>query len=1329
MAPPFVFPSDLKDLEDSGDGLSLSVECSVDVSSLRSSQLEELVKGVAFDLSDREIFCIEEQDVFDRVYSLVRHFANLPTSSKFNLVETLRSNLSVLLPSVDSLSRAPNSSSPSPTSSPGTAADQVPDITTRIASHRNALKIYTFFLLTIARTEELSGSDSGASSKVGMQGRKKNPTCTWNWQAQRVRIINLIANSLEINLSLLFGSSDIDENYLSFISKCTFSLYEIQALLKDADTREGLARIIGTISTKYRRTAESCASILHLIYKFDYTVPHLAELVAAAEKKFGDGCVAISLVREIGRTDSKEYVRDGAGAENIGRFLVELADKSPKLMSTNVGVLVPHFGGESYKIRNALVGVLGKLVCKAYKDVEGEVSSKCLQLRAKQAMLEILLERCRDVSAYSRSRVLQVWAELCEVHAVSIGLWNELAVVASGRLEDKSAMVRKSALILLVTMLQHNPFGPQLRVAAFEATLEKFKDKLQSMEPPVTSDINLEDDNQEDGVVAEQGESVSDSCLTSTEEQHQDNDAIIPEIGNLEQTRALVASLEAGLRFSRCITSLMPTLVQLLASSSITDVENTILLLMRCRQFQIDGSDASLRRMLPLVFSQDKSIYEAVENTFTTIYIGKNPMETARNLLNLAMDSSIGDLGALEILISSLMSKGEISNGTISALWDIFSFNVNGVAAAQSRGSLSILCMAAKSTPAILGSHLQDIIDIGFGRWAKEETLLARTACIALERLSEEDKDKLRTTSNKVFGILHNLITGFWLPENIWYATVDKAIRTIYALHPQPEAFAADIVKKFVSAIFSCRERDEVTDNSSNEFHNFMFTVPAAKLGRFLFVISHIALSQLVYIEACVQNIRKQKLKKEKLKIETETVNGGLTKETEIQGINAELGLGVSEDAIIDSLSERAEKEIVSGGSIEKNLIGYCAPFLSKLCRNLNLIQKFPELQASAMLALCRLMIVDSDFCESNLQLLFTVVESASTETVRSNCTVALGDLAVRFPNLLEPWTENMYARLRDPSVSVRKNAVLVLSHLILNDMMKVKGYIYEMTMRIEDEDERIASLAKLFFNELSKKGSNPIYNLLPDILSSLSNQNISEDAFNNIMQFLINSIKKDKQMEALVEKLCNRFSGATDNRQWKHIAYCLSQLTFSEKGLKKLIESFKAYEHALCDESVMDHFRSIINKCKKFGKAEIKSYIDEFEEKLNKIHTYRKEQEATARNAQVHQQNYGSLEDFLIRENTSGKATNEGGVINPSLGGKSISSGEGGSLETNDATSKESCVSSIANECETDGTEVQSSKTKRGVSKYQTRRVRVSASLNQIDSGTKQRRTRSTRR
>lgn len=191
--------------------------------------------------------------------------------------------------------------------------------------------------------------------------------------------------------------------------------------------------------------------------------------------------------------------------------------------------------------------------------------------------------------------------------------------------------------------------------------------------------------------------------------------------------------------------------------------------------------------------------------------------------------------------------------------------------------------MAAKSTPGILGSHLQDIVDIGFGRWAKEEPLLARTACIALERLSEEDKEKLRTTNNKVFGVLNSLITGFWLPEKIWYAAADKAISTIYSLHPLPEAFAADIVKKYLSSVFSCSGRDEAINNISGDSINFMSTVTAAKLGRFLFVISHIALNQLVYIESCIRNIRKQKLRKEKSKVEMPDENGGLDKEIEVR--------------------------------------------------------------------------------------------------------------------------------------------------------------------------------------------------------------------------------------------------------------------------------------------------------------------------------------------------------------------------------------------------------------------------------------------------------------
>jgi condensin complex subunit 1 len=387
-------------------------------------------------------------------------------------------------------------------------------------------------------------------------------------------------------------------------------MFENAALLKDSNSKDALCRIIGACSTKYHYTAQSSVSIMHLIHKYDFVVIHMADAVAGAEKKYSDGSLATSIVREIGRTNPKDYVKDTVGAENVGRFLVELADRIPKLISTNIGILVPHFGGESYKIRNALVAVLGKLVSKAFKDIDGEVSTKNIRLRTKQAMLEILLERCRDVSAYTRSRVLQVWGELCEEHSLSIGLWNEVAEVAAGRLEDKSAIVRKSALNLLIMMLQHNPFGPQLRVASFEATLDQYKKKLRELEPSEGADNeNTNGDGEVDNldfeaVEKEQQGSVTDTFMSQEEDaipMQNGSDSSVPDVGNLEQTRALVASLEAGLRFSKCIEATMPTLVQLMASSSATDVENTILLLMRCKQFQIDGSEECLRKMLPLV--------------------------------------------------------------------------------------------------------------------------------------------------------------------------------------------------------------------------------------------------------------------------------------------------------------------------------------------------------------------------------------------------------------------------------------------------------------------------------------------------------------------------------------------------------------------------------------------------------------------------------------------------------------------------------------------------------------------------------------------------------
>lgn len=227
----------------------------------------------------------------------------------------------------------------------------------------------------------------------------------------------------------------------------------------------------------------------------------------------------------------------------------------------------------------------------------------------------------------------------------------------------------------------------------------------------------------------------------------------------------------------------------------------------------------------------------------------------------------------------------------ITALWDFFCFNVSGTTAEQSRGALSVLCMVAKSSAGILGSHLQDIIDIGFGRWAKVDPLLARTACLAIERLSDDDKKKLLVTSGaRIFGILERLITGCWLPGNIWYAAADKAIAAIYAIHPTPETVAADIVRKTTNSVFN-DGGDDLQNNNDTSKVSILTTVQVAKLSRWLFVLSHVAMNQLVYIESCARKIQKQKVTKEKMAAESQSVDSNGTTSTGVQKVSVAFSL------------------------------------------------------------------------------------------------------------------------------------------------------------------------------------------------------------------------------------------------------------------------------------------------------------------------------------------------------------------------------------------------------------------------------------------------------
>lgn len=290
---------------------------------------------------------------------------------------------------------------------------------------------------------------------------------------------------------------------------------------------------------------------------------------------------------------------------------------------------------------------------------------------------------------------------------------------------------------------------------------------------------------------------------------------------------------------------------------------------------------------------------------------------------------------------------------------------------------------------------------------------------------------------------------------------------------------------------------------------------------------------------------------------------------------------GNAEDDIGDLIANIREKELLYG---EKSLLALYGPMIAAICASpkryrVSFCHKYntnfqsPTLREAAVLALTKFMCVSSAFCEAHLLLLFKILETSRDPIVRSNIVIALGDIAVCWGSLIDdvsgvqpmrepPLTlqnsERLYQGLTDPDPIVKKNTLMVLTHLILNGMIKVKGQLGEMAKCLEDPDQRIADLAKLFFSELSTK-DNALYNNLQDVISHLSigAHAVDEETFEKTMRFIFKFIEKEKQAEAIVEKLCQRFRLATEERQWRDIAFCLSLLPFkSERSMKKLIEA-----------------------------------------------------------------------------------------------------------------------------------------------------------------------------
>ncbi|XP_065304685.1 condensin complex subunit 1-like isoform X2 [Dermacentor albipictus] len=715
----------------------------------------------------------------------------------------------------------------------------------------------------------------------------------------------------------------------------------------------------------------------------------------------------------------------------------------------------------------------------------------------------------------------------------------------------------------------------------------------------------------------------------------------------LYKQKMLVLYLKDCTDFAEKIQAMIPTLCEMLYSRTQSDIQEAIAFFVSAHRLGIRGATVGIRKMLPLVWSREQSIREAVANSYRDVYFNQpctNAKTRARNIADglseLVNVVTTSELICLEQLVTELVKTGDISSMVLRFLWERYTMEQADSSREDCLAATQLLSMVASADSNMVTKNLELLVSVGLGERGKADLDFCRHTCSIIQKmggthLAEKAPLQRFENSHSMFVQLQDILLETFTDTSltVWIPTMERALDVIYKYAMQPAEIAYTILHGLAERLLprcqQCAAVNGVAEAKPQDSQNLqeengevaveespqtpLFECSSLLLSRTLACVGQVALRQLIYLDVDVfaqlkrkreaVKDRKEQVAKRKKRQSFSATGHVLTQSQEAadsQNADDEMLGPVTDDTDAEYIVHLLDDVLLS----EENCLGTWSKLVVHVVTEQSTYTD-EGVRTVASLALAKLMSINAQFCEQHLALLFDIMENSPDPVIRTNLVVAVGDLMVRFPNLLHTWTEKIYARLQDPSRDVKMGTLKTVSFLILNDMIKVKGQISDIAAMVMDKDAELADMCRNFFFELGSKG-NALYNLLPDIISHLSDEEhgIDENNFHVVMKLLFSCISKDKQLENFVEKLCFRFMLMTTERHWRDLAYCLSLIPFGERGIKKLHENMVCFADKMHVDAVYESITGIISNAKKAQvmKADVKVILEELEDLVEEL-------------------------------------------------------------------------------------------------------------------------------
>ncbi|CCW67828.1 unnamed protein product [Phytomonas sp. Hart1] len=825
--------------------------------------------------------------------------------------------------------------------------------------------------------------------------------------------------------------------------------------------------------------------------------------------------------------------------------------------------------------------------------------------------LNELLFRIMDVNSFVRNHTLHTWEKLTEAKAVPKRYHIALTEAVVGRLEDKNYLVRDSSMSLISCILRKNWFGHVLNFTLILSKLEESKAEV------LTKFTNDESEVKKHFSFLRKefrptNEDLDDPLEANTEDGEEinegDNTSPDPKTLENEQMAALskVLFYENALCFVKLIGTALQYATTLLDSRTERDVFESIKLIVACSEFSLEASTKAFRKVLVMVFEGEVKVQLAVRDAFAEVVFASfnrlpgstmtRASASAQRLISILNEASEGEISAVDRIFSLLKLNTTytrfLSGPFIDAVWSVVEGAVTQEATMNNcRTAMRIYSLLSKYHWRDLRLRKGSILEFLESNVHKDNILLSYVfATLQCEALDPQFRPISSTENPKTHCVLKHLIVHLCRKTTAiasWMCLAKAALSAIHYLCDVPVAIYNYVLEYYVSCID--------TRNDCNT------------KSQLLFLVGQTAFKQLVAVES----VERQQLKA----LEELTKEPASNNSNDTDSMQKELGLGSYEFKrhTVHELAQKQRRAILSVGSIwhtvSKEVVSACGHEQSISAGDR------PLERVCAVMTLCQLMIIDEDFCKEHLHVILSIASNKRESWImKTNIVIALGDLACVHPNLLASYlsvpTTGLFKMLADDDKRVRAVTIQVCSHLVLGEMLRVRDHLYAIIRLVADPDETISSNAVTFVQNLAMREKEKIGNLIPPLVSQLSNL-MPADKFQLAVRTLLERVEGDKPTDSLVERLCQSFEAFSERsikkRQLaRNLAFCLSELNYTtDRSIKRIMSEacYQQYRHWLRDPEVLQLFKSIAVKAKKSGRVGAerrdKSAIEEWESRM----------------------------------------------------------------------------------------------------------------------------------